>query len=62
MTKPYPTLAEQVQLAKTHPNRPGYYLFLNKIKRKRQNEKRAATLRRIKKLAAQTGVDLREVM
>jgi hypothetical protein len=62
MTKPYPTLAEQVQLAKTHPNRPGYYLFLNKIKRKKQNQKRNHALRRITKLAAQTGVDLRELM
>ena len=62
MTKPYPTIAEQVQLAKTHPNRHGYYLFLNKIKRKKQNQKRNDALRRITKLAAQTGVDLRELM
>jgi len=60
MTKTYPTLAEQAQAKTQHPR--GFYLFLNKIKRKKQNKKRAATLRKIKKLAAQTGVDLREVM
>ena len=62
MTKRYPTLAEQVQLAKTHPNPQAYHLFLKKIKRTKQNQKRNDVLRGITKLAAQTGVDLRKVM
>jgi len=60
MTKTYPTLAEQAQAKTQHPR--GYYLFLNKIKRKKQDKKRDAALREIKKLAAQANVDLREVM
>tara|TARA_Y100000114_G_scaffold95490_1_gene88830 strand:- start:224 stop:436 length:213 start_codon:yes stop_codon:yes gene_type:complete len=61
----YPTIAEQVQLAKTHPNPQANHLmrkYLNSIKRKRRALKKEQNLKEIKKLAAQAGIDLREVM
>ena len=56
MTQNNPTLADQAQAYR------GYRLFLNKIKRKKHNQKRDEALRQIKKLAAQANIDLRKVM
>ena len=64
MTKTYPTLAEQVQLAKTHPNPQANHLmrkYLNSIKRKRRALRKAQNLKEIMRLAGQANIDLRKV-
>jgi len=65
MTKGYPTIAEQIQLAKTHPNPQACHLmrkYLNSIKRKRRALKKEQALKQIKRLASQANIDLRKVM
>jgi len=64
MTKGYPTLAEQVQLAKTHPNPQACHLmrkYLNSIKRKRRALKKEQALKQIVRLAGHNNIDLRRV-
>ena len=36
--------------------------YISRIKKRKRDEKKASALRKIKRLAAQTGVDLRKVM